>query len=319
MSRKVLGRSIARIVLNTGRTRVFQMLTGALKAARLDEVVLKAVERGKIAATIHLLGEFQIDRTALFRKSPPFEQSVSQDDAAQQCGLLGAATLEAESGAFTESGHSFRQQPNEPDRGSTPESLAAIDQIGVAIPAESLRDHQIRTGEQDGGRWFRAMGIGGAIAAAFGLGWIGGSGSHHFFAAPPSSSHSTSSPVDTGREVTGSIPNVASPNTSRGPTQSASGPINSAPPFASPVPASQHQTRSLPRPKPVATPDTRPATVQGWTVREIVGGNIVLEGPNGISQVARGDMVPGLGRIDSIVRWGNRWIVVTSRGLVTTQ
>jgi hypothetical protein len=28
--------------------------------------------------------------------------------------------------------------------------------------------------------------------------------------------------------------------------------------------------------------------------------------------------VPGLGKIDSIVRWGNRWIVATSRGLVST-
>src|SRR5262249_15870073 len=71
--------------------------------------------------------------------------------------------------------------------------------------------------------------------------------------------------------------------------------------------------------RPVATPETRPTTVPGWTVREIVGGNIVLEGPNGISQVARGDLVPGLGRVDSVVRWGNRWIVVTSRGLVSTQ
>jgi hypothetical protein len=37
-----------------------------------------------------------------------------------------------------------------------------------------------------------------------------------------------------------------------------------------------------------------------------------LEGPNGVSKVARGDTVAGLGRIDSIVRWGNRWIVVTT-------
>jgi hypothetical protein len=30
-------------------------------------------------------------------------------------------------------------------------------------------------------------------------------------------------------------------------------------------------------------------------------------------------MVPGVGRVDSIVRWGNRWIVATSKGLISTQ
>jgi len=32
----------------------------------------------------------------------------------------------------------------------------------------------------------------------------------------------------------------------------------------------------------------------------------------------RGDTVPGVGRIDSIVRWGNRWIVATASGLIAT-
>jgi hypothetical protein len=32
----------------------------------------------------------------------------------------------------------------------------------------------------------------------------------------------------------------------------------------------------------------------------------------------RGDTVPGIGRIDSIVRWGNRWIVATDGGLIAT-
>jgi hypothetical protein len=32
----------------------------------------------------------------------------------------------------------------------------------------------------------------------------------------------------------------------------------------------------------------------------------------------RGDTVPGIGRIDSIVRWGNRWIVATDSGLIAT-
>jgi hypothetical protein len=43
-----------------------------------------------------------------------------------------------------------------------------------------------------------------------------------------------------------------------------------------------------------------------------------LDGPNGTWRVRRGDAVPGLGRIDSIVLWGQRWIVATSQGLIST-
>jgi hypothetical protein len=65
-------------------------------------------------------------------------------------------------------------------------------------------------------------------------------------------------------------------------------------------------------------PETRPTTIEGWTVRDVVNGTAILEGPNGVWRVVAGNTVPDLGRIDSIVRWGNRWIVATSSGLVTT-
>ncbi len=66
------------------------------------------------------------------------------------------------------------------------------------------------------------------------------------------------------------------------------------------------------------TPETKPTTIEGWTLRDVTNGTVVLEGPNGTWKAARGDAVPGLGRVDSIVRWGNRWIVATSRGLIST-
>jgi hypothetical protein len=72
----------------------------------------------------------------------------------------------------------------------------------------------------------------------------------------------------------------------------------------------------LPRSTPF--PETKPDTVDGWTVRDVFGGTAVLEGPDGIRRAARGDSVPGLGRLESIVRWGSRWIVVTDRGLIST-
>jgi hypothetical protein len=78
--------------------------------------------------------------------------------------------------------------------------------------------------------------------------------------------------------------------------------------------AKDPQTRA----KLTAVPETRPTTIEGWTLREVDNGTAVLEGPNGIRKVARGDTVPGLGRVESIFRWGNHLIVATSRGLIST-
>lgn len=66
------------------------------------------------------------------------------------------------------------------------------------------------------------------------------------------------------------------------------------------------------------TPETRPTTIEGWTLREVVNGTAVIEGPNGVWKVTPGQTVPGVGRVDSIVRWGNRLVVATTRGLIST-
>ena len=72
------------------------------------------------------------------------------------------------------------------------------------------------------------------------------------------------------------------------------------------------------RTKLTPTPETRPTTIEGWTLREVVDGTAVIEGPNGVWKVTPGQMVPGVGRVESIVRWGNRLIVATSSGLIST-
>jgi hypothetical protein len=69
---------------------------------------------------------------------------------------------------------------------------------------------------------------------------------------------------------------------------------------------------------PMPVPETRWNTVEGWMLREVNNGAAVLEGPNGILTARQGDTVPGVGRVESIVRWGERWIVATSRGLIST-
>jgi hypothetical protein len=66
------------------------------------------------------------------------------------------------------------------------------------------------------------------------------------------------------------------------------------------------------------TPETRPTTIEGWTLRAVTDGTAVLEGPNGVWRARPGQTVPGIGRVDSIVSWGNRLIVTTSRGLIST-
>jgi hypothetical protein len=72
------------------------------------------------------------------------------------------------------------------------------------------------------------------------------------------------------------------------------------------------------RVKLTPTPETRPTTIEGWTLREVANGTAILEGPDGIRRVSSGDMIPGVGRVESIFRWGNRLIVATSRGLIST-
>jgi len=72
------------------------------------------------------------------------------------------------------------------------------------------------------------------------------------------------------------------------------------------------------RANPTLVPETRPTTIEGWMIREVINGTAVLEGPNGIWRVKRGDTVPSVGQVQSIVLWGKRWIVATSSGLIST-
>lgn len=81
----------------------------------------------------------------------------------------------------------------------------------------------------------------------------------------------------------------------------------------------QRRTEKLQNPtKLLPTPETRPTTIPGWTLHEVTNGTALLKGPNGIWRVTPGQTVPGVGRVDSIVRWGNRLIVATSSGLIST-
>ena len=151
----------------------------------------------------------------------------------------------------------------------------------------------------------RATVMTGALLAVLALGWIGGSATQRLLHPNPTPSMLKQRSTASARDASAPAPSVrklATPATTR--------------PEPAPV-ALQSGLQNLPRLVPV--PETRPTTIEGWTVRDVAGSVAVLEGPNGIWRAARGDIVPGVGRVDSIVRWGNYWLVATSRGLIASE
>src|SRR5262249_43900200 len=136
------------------------------------------------------------------------------------------------------------------------------------------------------------------LALALCLGWIGGLNSDFFTPKP------ASPPV----KKVDADPDPAKSNR----RHQATDPLRTKHAAKAPQPTGERNT------KPAPVPETRPTTIEGWTIRQINGGTAVLEGPNGVWKARRGDTIPGVGKIDSIVLWGNRWIVATSRGLIST-
>src|SRR3954451_6677008 len=59
--------------------------------------------------------------------------------------------------------------------------------------------------------------------------------------------------------------------------------------------------------------------IANWVVREVINGKAILQGPAGIIGVSTGDLVPGVGRVQSIARQGGRWTVATNKGLISAR
>jgi hypothetical protein len=167
--------------------------------------------------------------------------------------------------------------------------------------------------------------VAGALVAGFGLGWAGGFGWHgsaDTAARNPVAQTETSSrrPPETKSGKAEGVRKTASTTTLQTlpavSTVASVGASVSARPQA--APAIQANISVTERGPMVPAPETRPTTIEGWTVLEVRGATAVLEGPDGVRMATRGDTVAGIGRIDSIVRWGNRWIVATDGGLIAT-
>src|SRR5262249_24842914 len=181
------------------------------------------------------------------------------------------------------------------------------------------------------------------LIAALGLGWAGLSNPYRFFKSDPAPTSVQQAPVSdrVPPAVDQETASATAPISSQASTPIGSDlssykvggePIHRADQgVVSPeVPSSAQKTTTMkqaavpvPREKKgqyrlTPTPETRPNTIEGWRVRHVSGRTVVLQGPDGIHKASVGDTVPGAGRIDCIVRWGNRLLVATSRGLITT-
>jgi hypothetical protein len=169
--------------------------------------------------------------------------------------------------------------------------------------------------------------VGCALVAGLGLGWACGSNIATFNSITQTETPSRRIPEIKSSGKSDSARKTAS--TSGPQTQPAVGAVSpagakaeAAPPggarFSVDPASTQANTPPMAREPIVPVAETRPTTIEGWTVLEVRGGTAVLEGPDGVRTAARGDTIPGIGRIESIVRWGNRWIVATAGGLIAT-
>ena len=197
---------------------------------------------------------------------------------------------------------------------------------------KSDRDEVLVVREPFGDQARAAVLVTAAVVASFGLGWAGGLNWPQFASelglvevaqketpSPRISEARSSGRIEGARKtasasdspaIVGSIPKPSA--LLPGGARPSAGPASQA--NAGPSAAVIAMRQPL-----VAAPETKPATIPGWTVVDVRDGTAVLEGPDGIRMAARGDTIPGSGRVESIVRWGNRWVIATASGLIATQ
>jgi hypothetical protein len=227
---------------------------------------------------------------------------------------------------------------------------SAGDEVGSEVPTQPAsrypwdflspnRDEVLALLKPDGDRKRTIWLVAGALVAGFGLGWAGGFswyGSANKAALNPTAQTETPSrqiaEIKPGNKTEGArktastsglqtLPGASTVSTagtspSSKPQTASPGGANLYTDSSSTVSQAIQANNTLTERGPIMpAPETRPTTIEGWTVLDVRGGAAVLEGPDGVRMATRGDTIPGIGRIDSIVRWGNRWIVATARSL----
>src|SRR5262245_52140697 len=179
----------------------------------------------------------------------------------------------------------------------------------IVPPVASARDHDMRAPRRDafemsaaltGAPWLHPALVTGALAVALGVGWIAGASSSRFFAPAPAATplQQASAPSCTreaGQEIAcaaktdrqamaGAAAKAAGPGASdvnrwhersRSP-RLASAAGNKDPSTTNSIAPAATQERTKVFSRPAAVPETRPTTVEGWTIREVAGGTVVL-------------------------------------------
>jgi hypothetical protein len=156
--------------------------------------------------------------------------------------------------------------------------------------------------------------VGSALVAGLGLGWVCGANIATFNSITQTETSSRRVPEIKSSGKSDAARRMASVSPAGAKTEAAP----PSPRFSVDPAGTQANPPPIAREPMAPVAETKPTTIEGWTVLDVRGGTAVLEGPEGIRTAARGDTVPGIGRIDSIVRWGNRWIVATATGLIAT-
>ena len=195
-------------------------------------------------------------------------------------------------------------------RNQPPSPHASMDSSHYLSPVREEALQLLNSGGDRARYWFAA----GALVVGFGLGWAGSSswyGSSTIVASNPIVQKDTTYRRPEMKSAD-KIESARTQSTLGTGTHSRTATAAFPPDISLPTGSMAVREAMLP------TPETRPTTIEGWTVRDVRGGTVVLEGPDGIRTAVAGDTVPGVGRIDSIVRWGNRWIVATANGLIAT-
>jgi hypothetical protein len=100
------------------------------------------------------------------------------------------------------------------------------------------------------------------------------------------------------------------------------GPLTTASIQAAPSQTSSSQVSSppqllqAPQSEPPQAAAGKAKILQGWAVHEVRGNIALLEGPQGMYEVMRGQTMPAIGRIESFERKGRGWQVRTTRGIL---
>ena len=97
------------------------------------------------------------------------------------------------------------------------------------------------------------------------------------------------------------------------------------PPAVATSPTSAARSAAIEAPTASASPGLKlqgpieTKRIPNWVVREVINGKAILQGPAGLIGVSTGDLVPGVGRVQSIARQGGRWTVATNKGVISAR